>query len=72
MSLFYFDDVKAIPFTPKPIIFCPSEGIQIYNNCFDENFEPILECIKFQDCIQCPINGICDGQGIIKCNEGYI
>jgi len=74
MSVFSPDDLKAMLITPKVRLFCPSAGANVYDNesCLDDQFEPIPECVKFQDCISCPSNGICDSDGHLECNEGYI
>lgn len=72
MSLFSSDDLKAMLITPTARLFCPSAGAPVYESCFDEEFEQILDCIKFQDCISCPSNGICDSEGRLTCNDGFI
>ena len=47
----------------KPaILFCPSSGFA--DDCID--------CFQFKDCLSCPLYGLCDDQGKLVCEAGYL
>lgn len=49
---------------PPMVVFCPP-GFQKTVDCDTE------ECLKFNECIPCPPNGIVDAEGVLTCETGY-
>ena len=73
------EKVISIATRESNIVFCPSDkrilGDRFKYGCYDDQDEPIGEfdmCMKFKDCAECPENGICDNEGKMTCETGFI